>query len=581
MPSPVGFVYRLISNLAAKIVYSTVEGYAFLFSRYGASVMLAGQALILLQTAGPKRVIAAGIKAATACVVGRSIWAFVQASRAIDNGTEQEHGTSASASAAATAAAQNAAAAVAAAAEATKSIWDWEPPQDDQFASGAWFVLRELARTAEEVRAQNPEVDEIMGRDEMSPTELASRLYYFYCAEEDAGLSAYDLEGASEVPDTLLSMLCLKRPLATFAYDCTTDAELGPALEDKGYRLLAAQYVPDFDLGCPAYYLALSTPGTNASSPSAKQEKEVLLCVRGTYSPEDVFTDLIAVGITYADGFVPGHTCHVHAGMGKAALALARKFEVLLCSLRDAGHTVTLVGHSLGAGVCSLLAVHLRQKGFTHENLRCFAYEPPACMDLPLAEACADIVTCTVHADDCVPRLAMGPFLQFLHELAEFDWRKAAETDGMPAALSVMHHLAGLFGAKEATEAAKRGEEKAEAAAAVAKVAEGMSKEVAGSSPAPNAPLLPGDGSQEEGEAPLEISNAPKYNPYPPGKIVFVALPPGELDASKAVRALVEPSHPVVRRLRLTSRMIPDHFIDKPAFLTALGETVTAMELKE
>ena len=609
-----GFAYNLISNLTAKIVYSTVEGYAFLFSRYGASVLLAGEGLILLQAAGPRRVITTGIKAATICVIGRAIWSFIHATRATINGSSNDQNGQTSATAAATSAAASAAAAVTAAAEATKSIWDWTPPESDAFASGAWFVLRELVRTAEEVRAQNPEVDEIMGRDEMSPTELASRLYYYYSACEQQEISeAYPLDGAPKAPESLLSVLRAKRCLATFAYDCTSDAVLAPALESKGYRLLAAQYTPDFGEGCPAFYLALSVPGSNSTTRNpeiGRPQKEVLLCLRGTYSPEDVFTDLIATGTTFAAGLTPGVACSAHSGMAKAALSLALRFEDLLCSLRDTGHMVTLVGHSLGAGVSSLLAIHLKQKGFTSENLRCFAYEPPACVDLPLAMDCADVVTSVVHEDDCVPRLAMGPFTSFLQDLAVYDWRKAAESDGMPAALSVMHHLAGLFGAKEATKAAEKVENQAEAVAEAVAIAEGASigttkgsenkKLSAAAVPADPAAavaaitsLAPKSETSSSSKALNDYSNTSmvasssfeegtcRYNPYPPGKIVFITLPTNELDGSKAVRALLEPSHPVVRTLRLTSHSISDHFIDKPEFLFALGEVVDVPEKKE
>ncbi len=41
------------------------------------------------------------------------------------------------------------------------------------------------------------------------------------------------------------------------------------------------------------------------------------------------------------------------------------------------------------AGVASLLAVYLRNRGLPAERLQCWAYETPACMDLSLAHACS------------------------------------------------------------------------------------------------------------------------------------------------------------------------------------------------
>lgn len=41
------------------------------------------------------------------------------------------------------------------------------------------------------------------------------------------------------------------------------------------------------------------------------------------------------------------------------------------------------------AGVASLLAVYLHNRGLPVERLQCWAYETPACMDLALAHACS------------------------------------------------------------------------------------------------------------------------------------------------------------------------------------------------
>lgn len=50
--------------------------------------------------------------------------------------------------------------------------------------------------------------------------------------------------------------------------------------------------------------------------------------------------------------------------------------KALAISLQKAGESfsLVLVGHSLGAGTASILAILLRQ---THPDLQCFAYSPP------------------------------------------------------------------------------------------------------------------------------------------------------------------------------------------------------------
>lgn len=85
--------------------------------------------------------------------------------------------------------------------------------------------------------------------------------------------------------------------------------------------MITAQYNADLSSGCPAYYLALNDT-----------TKAALLCIRGTYSPEDMLTDLLASGVQFMDS---GHSAH--AGMVKAAQFLAKKFGGLLHALHDAG----------------------------------------------------------------------------------------------------------------------------------------------------------------------------------------------------------------------------------------------------
>ncbi len=47
---------------------------------------------------------------------------------------------------------------------------------------------------------------------------------------------------------------------------------------------------------------------------------------------------------------------------------------------------MTLVGHSLGAGVAAILACILKDMGL--KRLRCYAFETPACVGRVLAEEC-------------------------------------------------------------------------------------------------------------------------------------------------------------------------------------------------
>ncbi|KAG7670917.1 hypothetical protein Ndes2526B_g01318 [Nannochloris sp. 'desiccata'] len=571
MASIVRFTASWVSNLAAKLVYSTVEGYAFLFSKYGASVVFGAEAALLLRAAGTQRALATGLQAATACIIGRGVWAFFHAAQASHrNNAMKEKDTSLEE--AMTAAGSAASTAVAA---ATQSIWDWEPPSSDQFASGAWHVLRELVVTATKMQELYPEISTLMALPGLCrPEELTSRLYYLYVASENASVSDYDLSDGEPVPESMLESLRAMRPFAMFAYDCPTDAVLSDALITRGFRLLAAKYEPDITSGCPAYYLAMSTTSYSSGSSrtasvieessggatggDGKNIGEVILCIRGTYSPEDVFTDLLMVGVAFGgeeESTTPTPVVSAHAGMAKAALFLVEKFGPMLCMLRDSGMKVTLIGHSLGAGVASIVALHLKQRkyGFNYSTLQCFAFEPPACLDLPLAEACSDVVLSMVHADDIVPRMAAGPFSAFLQEVAQFDWQAEANKEGnaLPAPLAVMHKLAGLVGSKVV----------AESASTAAQEDSDKDTEVNNST------------IEEKKKKELKKKEDSKYNPFVPGKVVWLSSQP---QGQQPVQMLLKPASPVLRRIRLTSSIISDHFIDKQACMMALGEMTTS-----
>ncbi|KMT00201.1 hypothetical protein BVRB_1g020170 isoform A [Beta vulgaris subsp. vulgaris] len=72
-------------------------------------------------------------------------------------------------------------------------------------------------------------------------------------------------------------------------------------------------------------------------------------------------------------------------------------------------YTLTLVGHSLGAGVVSLLTLVAVQNldllgNIERKRIRCYAMAPPRCMSLNLDVRYADVVNSVVLQDDFLPR---------------------------------------------------------------------------------------------------------------------------------------------------------------------------------
>ncbi|XP_059651415.1 uncharacterized protein LOC132299011 isoform X2 [Cornus florida] len=102
---------------------------------------------------------------------------------------------------------------------------------------------------------------------------------------------------------------------------------------------------------------------------------------------------------------------YVHNGLLKSAQwVLDAECEMLKVLVeRNPNYTLTFVGHSLGAGVVTLLTmlvvVNRKKLGnIERKRIRCFAIAPPRCISLNLAVRYADIINSVVLQDDFLPR---------------------------------------------------------------------------------------------------------------------------------------------------------------------------------
>jgi len=195
-----------------------VEGYAFLFSRKGASVIAAAEIVLLFRTAGGGRVLGVAGKAAAACVAGRFLYSLFHTVKAEATGGDSKQQ------------------------DILKSIWDWKPPVGDSMSSGAWLVLRELVLTANSMAGSHyyPEVTSLMASPELQPVELATRLYYLYMEHERTPAHSSDKDWGSNavpVPDEVLKLVRDYRHFACYAYDFTDDVALAQGLKTDGEKL--------------------------------------------------------------------------------------------------------------------------------------------------------------------------------------------------------------------------------------------------------------------------------------------------------------------------------------------------------
>lgn len=172
--------------------------------------------------------------------------------------------------------------------------------------------------------------------------------------------------------------------------------------------------------------------------------KAVVLTCRGTLGLSDVLTDLTC---DYAEFEHEGKKFVAHAGMLEAAQLLAKQkgkvYQTILEGLvNHPDYGLVLCGHSLGAGVVSLLSVLWSQERNKVQEehpvaaaalardpipfitsrdsglppgrpIHCYTYGPPCVMSHDLSTYCSGLITSVVHGYDIVSCLSLGLLKDF------------------------------------------------------------------------------------------------------------------------------------------------------------------------
>ena len=159
----------------------------------------------------------------------------------------------------------------------------------------------------------------------------------------------------------------------------------------------------------PSYFLAFD-PST----------KECILAIRGTKSLVDVLTDVVHTPVQMFD-----NDTFVHSGISNAARFVVKRVLPLLENLfLPLGYSVTLTGHSLGAGTATLVSSILTWE--MNIKNKCYAFAPPPTMSKKAAEVSSSFVYSMVHNDDVVPVSPPLPTVRIFSGMHSFSWHTPA-----------------------------------------------------------------------------------------------------------------------------------------------------------
>ena len=133
--------------------------------------------------------------------------------------------------------------------------------------------------------------------------------------------------------------------------------------------------------------------------------ESIVLSIRGTVSMSETLIDLDCEYCRWKNGFV-------HSGILKTAKWLSKYVNSELSEACDkfGFSKVSIVGHSLGAGVAAISTVLLNERN-PEINFNCYAYAPPPVMSYDLAIQYKDTIFSFVYGTDVVCSLSYGAML--------------------------------------------------------------------------------------------------------------------------------------------------------------------------
>ncbi|KAJ3162033.1 hypothetical protein HDU86_005731 [Geranomyces michiganensis] len=192
---------------------------------------------------------------------------------------------------------------------------------------------------------------------------------------------------------------------AEAAYEYDIDSVLAKCTKiDSAECIFDASFESSHD--CPAFFMALD-----------KENWKIVIAIRGTASLHDAVVDLKMD----CEPFLGGHA---HQGMAHLCHKLIERILPNLTALQriHPNFEIFVTGHSLGAGIASLLTLLLTSDEYKARfpRVRGVCFATPACCTQDLVDRAEHCVDSLVLGYDVVPALSEKSLIWLLRELQKF-----------------------------------------------------------------------------------------------------------------------------------------------------------------
>jgi hypothetical protein len=186
-------------------------------------------------------------------------------------------------------------------------------------------------------------------------------------------------------------------PWSVFAQAAYKDSMLlRQILSEQGHELI--QHEHSCALMEPSYFLSMS-----------KTKNQLVIAIKGTDTVKDLLTNLFIAKEELKVEQAPEEAdLGIHAGILHSARFVLDRISPLVQRLFvPAQFEIVVVGHSLGAGVATALTIMLKEE-MKIPHVHCYAFAPPPCVSLYLAQRSQLYVTSIVNNDDAIPRTGVS-----------------------------------------------------------------------------------------------------------------------------------------------------------------------------